>query len=90
MHSKNYYHSVKSTLLQKSKNLRFLVCTVACDLLNVQDLIILNPLIVTTGLIFMETDVVAVLGPESSTIAHVIFCVVNELQVPLVSFATDH
>lgn len=38
----------------------------------------------------METDVVAVIGPQSSGIAHVISHVVNELHVPLLSFgATD-
>ncbi|XP_042505195.1 glutamate receptor 3.4-like isoform X2 [Macadamia integrifolia] len=35
----------------------------------------------------MEKDVVAVIGPQSSGIAHVISHVVNELQVPLLSFA---
>ncbi|KAI3789493.1 hypothetical protein L2E82_02290 [Cichorium intybus] len=38
----------------------------------------------------MENDVVAAIGPQSSGIAHVISHVVNELQVPLLSFgATD-
>ncbi|KAF7140669.1 hypothetical protein RHSIM_Rhsim06G0161000 [Rhododendron simsii] len=38
----------------------------------------------------VEKDVVAVIGPQSSGIAHVISHVVNELQVPLLSFgATD-
>ncbi|XP_023770460.1 glutamate receptor 3.5 [Lactuca sativa] len=38
----------------------------------------------------MEKEVVAAIGPQSSTIAHVISHVVNELQVPLISFgATD-
>ncbi|XP_058220288.1 glutamate receptor 3.4-like isoform X2 [Rhododendron vialii] len=38
----------------------------------------------------MEKDVVAVIGPQSSGIAHVISHVVNELHVPLLSFgATD-
>ncbi|EEF52890.1 glutamate receptor 3 plant, putative [Ricinus communis] len=36
---------------------------------------------------FMETDVVAILGPQSSVVAHTISHVVNELQVPLLSFA---
>lgn len=40
-----------------------------------------------TALQFMETDIVAVIGPQSSVIAHVISHVANELQVPLVSFA---
>eukprot|EP00268_Persea_americana_P047357 TRINITY_DN4929_c2_g1_i1.p1 TRINITY_DN4929_c2_g1~~TRINITY_DN4929_c2_g1_i1.p1 ORF type:complete len:952 (-),score=187.96 TRINITY_DN4929_c2_g1_i1:109-2964(-) len=35
----------------------------------------------------VEKDVVAVIGPQSSGIAHVISHVVNELHVPLVSFA---
>lgn len=38
----------------------------------------------------MEKDVVAVLGPQSSGIAHVVSHVVNELRIPLLSFgATD-
>lgn len=38
----------------------------------------------------MEKDVVAVIGPQSSGIAHIISHVVNELHVPLLSFgATD-
>ncbi|XP_057727827.1 glutamate receptor 3.5-like [Arachis stenosperma] len=37
----------------------------------------------------MENDVVAVIGPQSSGIAHLISNVVNELHVPLLSFATD-
>ncbi|MCL7029307.1 hypothetical protein MKW94_014506 [Papaver nudicaule] len=36
---------------------------------------------------FMETDSVAIIGPQSSVIAHVISQVANELQVPLLSFA---
>ncbi|XP_008803655.1 glutamate receptor 3.5-like isoform X1 [Phoenix dactylifera] len=35
----------------------------------------------------MENDVVAIIGPQSSGIAHVISHVVNELHVPLLSFA---
>ncbi|GMP54128.1 hypothetical protein CsSME_00019388 [Camellia sinensis var. sinensis] len=35
----------------------------------------------------MENDVVAVIGPQSSGIVHVISHVVNELHVPLMSFA---
>ncbi|KAL6956390.1 hypothetical protein U1Q18_047604 [Sarracenia purpurea var. burkii] len=35
----------------------------------------------------MEKDVVAVIGPQSSGIAHIISPVVNELHVPLLSFA---
>ncbi|OEL12907.1 Glutamate receptor 3.1 [Dichanthelium oligosanthes] len=35
----------------------------------------------------MEKDTVAILGPQSSVVAHVISHVANELQVPLMSFA---
>ncbi|KAH0674824.1 hypothetical protein KY284_025911 [Solanum tuberosum] len=37
----------------------------------------------------MEKEVVVAVGPQSSGIAHVISHVVNELRVPLLSFATD-
>ncbi|XAR61523.1 hypothetical protein NMG60_11015973 [Bertholletia excelsa] len=36
---------------------------------------------------FMEADVVAIIGPQSSVVAHIISNVANELQVPLLSFA---
>ncbi|KAL8240029.1 hypothetical protein R6Q59_013384 [Mikania micrantha] len=36
---------------------------------------------------FMETNAVAIVGPQSSVVAHIISHVVNELQVPLLSFA---
>uniref|UniRef100_A0A6N2KBT9 Glutamate receptor n=1 Tax=Salix viminalis TaxID=40686 RepID=A0A6N2KBT9_SALVM len=36
---------------------------------------------------FMETDVVAIIGPQSSVVAHIISHVANQLQVPLLSFA---
>ncbi|TKY75347.1 Glutamate receptor 3.3 [Spatholobus suberectus] len=36
---------------------------------------------------FMETDVVAIIGPQSSVVAHIISHVANELKVPLLSFA---
>ncbi|CAI0381628.1 unnamed protein product [Linum tenue] len=36
---------------------------------------------------FMETDTVAIIGPQSSVVAHIISHVANELQVPLLSFA---
>ncbi|KAE8057422.1 hypothetical protein FH972_014117 [Carpinus fangiana] len=36
---------------------------------------------------FMETDIIAIIGPQSSVVAHIISHVVNELQVPLLSFA---
>ncbi|GJN18809.1 hypothetical protein PR202_gb06011 [Eleusine coracana subsp. coracana] len=38
---------------------------------------------------FMETDVIAIIGPQCSTIAHIISFVANELRVPLMSFASD-
>ncbi|XP_057528316.1 glutamate receptor 3.4-like isoform X3 [Amaranthus tricolor] len=37
----------------------------------------------------MEKDVAIAIGPQSSGIAHVISNVVNELHIPLLSFATD-
>lgn len=38
----------------------------------------------------METDTVAIIGPQSSVVAHIISQVANELKVPLLSFgATD-
>ncbi|XP_071701004.1 glutamate receptor 3.3-like [Rutidosis leptorrhynchoides] len=36
---------------------------------------------------FMESDTVAIIGPQSSVVAHIISHVANELQVPLLSFA---
>ncbi|KAL7116447.1 hypothetical protein ACP275_03G005600 [Erythranthe tilingii] len=36
---------------------------------------------------FMETDVMAVIGPQSSVVAHTILHVANELQTPFLSFA---
>ncbi|XP_058187653.1 glutamate receptor 3.6-like isoform X1 [Rhododendron vialii] len=36
---------------------------------------------------FMESDTVAIIGPQSSVTAHVISHIANELQVPLLSFA---
>ncbi|XP_020582004.1 glutamate receptor 3.1-like isoform X2 [Phalaenopsis equestris] len=39
---------------------------------------------------FMETDIVAIIGPQSSVVAHVVTHVANELKVPMLSFsATD-
>ncbi|XP_062217969.1 glutamate receptor 3.1-like isoform X2 [Phragmites australis] len=38
---------------------------------------------------FMETDVIAIIGPQCSTIAHIISFVANELRVPLMAFASD-
>ncbi|XP_043711030.1 glutamate receptor 3.6-like isoform X2 [Telopea speciosissima] len=42
---------------------------------------------IVKALQFMETGIVAIIGPQSSILAHVISHVANELQVPLVSFA---
>ncbi|XP_047313549.1 glutamate receptor 3.6 [Impatiens glandulifera] len=36
---------------------------------------------------FMETDTVAIIGPQSSVMAHVVSHIANELHVPLLSFA---
>ncbi|KAK9756640.1 hypothetical protein RND81_01G111500 [Saponaria officinalis] len=36
---------------------------------------------------FMEKEVVAVIGPQSSVVAHMVGTVVSELQIPLLSFA---
>ncbi|KAL5197323.1 hypothetical protein ABZP36_000835 [Zizania latifolia] len=41
------------------------------------------------ALLLLAKDVVAVLGPQSSTIAHVISHSANELHVPLISFAAS-
>ncbi|KAG6644754.1 glutamate receptor 3.3 [Carya illinoinensis] len=38
---------------------------------------------------FMETDIVAIIGPQSSVVAHIISHVANELQVPLLSFGAS-
>ncbi|XP_072988214.1 glutamate receptor 3.5-like [Typha latifolia] len=42
---------------------------------------------IVEALQLMENDIVAILGPQSSGIGHVISHVVNELHVPLLSFA---
>ncbi|KAL4186415.1 hypothetical protein AMTRI_Chr09g14030 [Amborella trichopoda] len=42
---------------------------------------------IVEALQFMETDTVAIIGPQTSVTAHVISHVANELQVPLLSFA---
>ncbi|KAH7851841.1 hypothetical protein Vadar_017175 [Vaccinium darrowii] len=42
---------------------------------------------IVEALQFMETDTVAIIGPQSSVTAHVISHIANELQVPLLSFA---
>ncbi|XP_062186170.1 glutamate receptor 3.1-like [Phragmites australis] len=42
---------------------------------------------IVQALQFMEKDTVAIIGPQSSVIAHVISHVANELQTPLISFA---
>ncbi|XBI94711.1 hypothetical protein VPH35_031302 [Triticum aestivum] len=45
---------------------------------------------IVQALQFMEKDTAAIIGPQSSVIAHVISHVANELQVPMLSFgATD-
>ncbi|XP_021902797.1 glutamate receptor 3.3 isoform X1 [Carica papaya] len=45
---------------------------------------------VVEALQLMETETVAIIGPQCSTVAHVLSHVANELQVPLLSFgATD-
>lgn len=36
---------------------------------------------------FMETDVIAILGPQSSVVSHIVAHVANELRVPMLSFA---
>ncbi|XP_073225279.1 glutamate receptor 3.3 isoform X2 [Cicer arietinum] len=36
---------------------------------------------------FMETDVIAILGPQSSVVSHIVSHVANELRVPMLSFA---
>ena len=38
---------------------------------------------------YMATDVIAIIGPQCSPIAHIIDYVANELKVPLMSFASD-
>ncbi|KAA8532081.1 hypothetical protein F0562_006777 [Nyssa sinensis] len=42
---------------------------------------------IVEALRFMEGETVAIIGPQSSDIAHVISHIANELQVPLLSFA---
>lgn len=42
--------------------------------------------LVMTALQFMETDTVAIIGPQNAVMAHVLSHLANELQVPLVSF----
>ncbi|CAA6673454.1 unnamed protein product [Spirodela intermedia] len=45
---------------------------------------------IVKALQFVETDVVAIIGPQCSVIAHSILHVANELQIPMLSFsATD-
>lgn len=45
---------------------------------------------IVEALQFMESDTVAIIGPQTSVTAHVISHIANELQVPLLSFsATD-
>ncbi|GAA0143467.1 transmembrane signal receptor [Lithospermum erythrorhizon] len=42
---------------------------------------------IVEALRFMETNTMAIIGPQSSVIAHVISHIANELQVPLLSYA---
>ncbi|OAY71977.1 Glutamate receptor 3.1 [Ananas comosus] len=42
---------------------------------------------IAEALQFMERDIVAIIGPQSSVLAHVISHVANELKVPLLAFA---
>uniref|UniRef100_A0ACD5V3I2 Uncharacterized protein n=3 Tax=Avena sativa TaxID=4498 RepID=A0ACD5V3I2_AVESA len=42
---------------------------------------------IVQALQFMEKDTVAIIGPQSSVLAHVVSHVANELQVPMLSFA---
>ncbi|GAB4848373.1 hypothetical protein Ancab_003068 [Ancistrocladus abbreviatus] len=42
---------------------------------------------IVEALQFMEAETVAIIGPQSSVIAHVVCHIANELQVPLLSFA---
>jgi glutamate receptor, ionotropic, plant len=48
-----------------------------------------DTIFLSSALQFMETDVIAIIGPQCSPIAHIISYVANELQVPLMSFASD-
>jgi glutamate receptor, ionotropic, plant len=48
-----------------------------------------DAIFLSSALQFMETDVIAIIGPQCSPIAHIISYVANELQVPLMSFASD-
>lgn len=43
---------------------------------------------IVEALQFMEGETVAIIGPQSSVIAHVVSYISNELQVPLLSFAS--
>ncbi|KAM0899685.1 hypothetical protein ACQ4PT_021130 [Festuca glaucescens] len=42
---------------------------------------------IVQALQFMEKDTIAIIGPQSSVLAHVVSHVANELQVPMLSFA---
>lgn len=68
--------------------LHFFFCTVQYCMLSLytcdDDTVFLS-----SALQFMETDVIAIIGPQCSAIAHIISYVANELQVPLMSFASD-
>ncbi|KAF8029178.1 hypothetical protein BT93_E1752 [Corymbia citriodora subsp. variegata] len=58
--------------------------------LQIQDTNYSGFLGIVEALQFMESDTVAIIGPQTSVTAHVISHIANELQVPLLSFsATD-
>jgi ionotropic glutamate receptor len=44
-------------------------------------------IVLIAALRFMETDVIAILGPQSSVVSHIVSHVANELRVPMLSFA---
>ncbi|XP_047318110.1 glutamate receptor 3.6-like [Impatiens glandulifera] len=46
-------------------------------------------LTILDALRFMETNTIAIIGPQSSSMAHIISNIINELQVPLLSFAAS-
>lgn len=45
---------------------------------------------IVEALQFMETETVAIIGPQTSVLAHVIAHIADELQVPLLSFAATY
>ena len=42
-----------------------------------------------SAMTFMETDIVAIIGPQSSVIAHIVSHIAKGLQVPLLSFSAS-